>query len=795
MDFPHNLWDLSSTSLPQQITNLDESDFLSILSKQLNPAAVTTQPISAQALAQQINQQQGVSPPVSEESSPSPPTSTNRGLAKSTDAAAGAADGNDMQHKRKKIQRDESDESDSDSDQPPSKSQKEQPGKKGKRKSTGDEARAMKRKEQNRAAQRAFRERKEKHVKDLEDQVSALEQKSTAQATENENLRELLGRLQNENLMLKQSAFTFNFNSAQTPRSTTTPTVSNSRATPSTATSPIDKSPSTAPAASPKDSNPQQQTGGPATNVTGYTPLLSFSSLGSSDNLISMGTPPTTTNNSANNSSSPLTFFSPPPTNAVPSPYTTLASNPMYTSYTDFSAWDQFFQSAALDQTLAGVGSDPSLVSQANPSGSSRMEDLLTTTDHFSELIPFSGFSPTSGNNNSAGMMTGLSPSGSGNSPIDHVATSAKAASQQPTGAAFSLESREAASSNRPSLPARSSSPCGGADPDEAPLAGSSHHNPNMTAMNISKANSVPGPMDHDVTQCPKSKEDLGKIIEQQPVGTLGSVAGLPQPQTFSDKKTMRLKEVWNALKSHPRFEEVDMDELCRELSSKVKCDGGMPGLDESDKPCEELSKLIDAVKAKKAEEAKAAQQVKQQQRVIQSISTGGLPENSMNRSPTTASTNTASPNMMSNFSLFGNSPYNSYLPFAMPQSASSTTSQFTMPQSATTTDFGFDSRRPSLGGAHNSSGSNDAASFMSSGSSNVATPQSHGANGSTPIMVDQSNVGLSQSLTGGVTSGATDSWLAGAFEMPSPNTQFLSFLSSSGGFSPNSYLNIPDKE
>lgn len=25
------------------------------------------------------------------------------------------------------------------------------------------------------------------------------------------------------------------------------------------------------------------------------------------------------------------------------------------------------------------------------------------------------------------------------------------------------------------------------------------------------------------------------------------------------------------------------MDELCRELSSKVKCDGGMPGLDESD--------------------------------------------------------------------------------------------------------------------------------------------------------------------------------------------------------------------
>lgn len=207
-------------------------------------------------------------------------------------------------------------------------------------------------------------------------------------------------------------------------------------------------------------------------------------------------------------------------------------------------------------------------------------------------------------------------------------------------------------------------------------------------------------------------------------------------------------------------------------------------------KPCEELSKIIESVKAKKAEEAKAAQQVKQQQRVIQSISTGGLPESTMSRSPQTASANTASPNMLSNFSLFGNSPYNSYLPFAIPQSASSTTSQFTMPQSATTADFGFDSRRPSMGAAHNSSGSNDASSFMSGSSSNVATPPSQGANGSTPIMVDQPGAGLSQALAGG----ATDSWLAGAFEMPSPNSQFLSFLNG-GAFSPNSYLNIPDKE
>ncbi|EDR15463.1 uncharacterized protein LACBIDRAFT_242593, partial [Laccaria bicolor S238N-H82] len=66
-----------------------------------------------------------------------------------------------------------------------------------------DEGRLMKRKEQNRAAQRAFRERKEKHVKDLEDKVAALETKNEEAVHENENLRDLLTQLQNENLVLK----------------------------------------------------------------------------------------------------------------------------------------------------------------------------------------------------------------------------------------------------------------------------------------------------------------------------------------------------------------------------------------------------------------------------------------------------------------------------------------------------------------------------------------------------------------------------------------------------------------
>lgn len=102
----------------------------------------------------------------------------------------------------------------------------------GGRKSNGDEAsggsggkreqtKAARRKEQNRAAQKAFRERRENKVKDLEGKVAELEQKSYGVSVENENLRAILKRLQEENVKLKQSAFTFSMpmNGQQTGQS------------------------------------------------------------------------------------------------------------------------------------------------------------------------------------------------------------------------------------------------------------------------------------------------------------------------------------------------------------------------------------------------------------------------------------------------------------------------------------------------------------------------------------------------------------------------------------------------
>ena len=56
----------------------------------------------------------------------------------------------------------------------------------------------QKRKAQNRAAQRAFRERKEKHLKDLEDQVEELKKKSDDTSNENVLLKAQVDRLQIE---------------------------------------------------------------------------------------------------------------------------------------------------------------------------------------------------------------------------------------------------------------------------------------------------------------------------------------------------------------------------------------------------------------------------------------------------------------------------------------------------------------------------------------------------------------------------------------------------------------------
>ncbi|KAL1413504.1 DNA-binding transcription factor yap1 [Vanrija albida] len=94
---------------------------------------------------------------------------------------------------------------------------------------------AQRRKEQNRAAQKAFRERREAKVRDLEAKVAELEAKSFGASVENENLRGILRRLQEENVALKQAAFTFsvpfNGNSSTSNNNSTTTTTASAATT------------------------------------------------------------------------------------------------------------------------------------------------------------------------------------------------------------------------------------------------------------------------------------------------------------------------------------------------------------------------------------------------------------------------------------------------------------------------------------------------------------------------------------------------------------------------------------
>ncbi|KAG2229950.1 hypothetical protein INT48_003495 [Thamnidium elegans] len=97
----------------------------------------------------------------------------------------------------------------------------------------------QKRKAQNRAAQRAFRDRKEKHVAELQARIDELERinatKDEDLVKENETLKEMLKQLQQENYALKGAQFTFEFpvHSSDTNTNTNTTTTTTTTTTPS----------------------------------------------------------------------------------------------------------------------------------------------------------------------------------------------------------------------------------------------------------------------------------------------------------------------------------------------------------------------------------------------------------------------------------------------------------------------------------------------------------------------------------------------------------------------------------
>ncbi|KAJ7226107.1 hypothetical protein GGX14DRAFT_423887 [Mycena pura] len=521
-DISSPLWDLSQAT---SFSQLPDDDFLALLQKQFPSNPV---PYSADfsALTGGINPQNisryslsSLTPP-SADSSPSPPQESG---------SKSPEDEHDLKRKA----------SDDDLEEGPSHKAQHtlSNGKKGapsRRKSSGattaDDSRLQKRKEQNRAAQRAFRERKEKHVKDLEDKVAELEAKNDQANSENDNLRDLLSRLQNENVALKQNkqpAFTFTV-----PKSTES--ASDKTGSAFSSTSPL-TSLQSPPVSS---SGPSSASGSSNTNPLDWSSLTTFDPAMLS--LLDDTPQPTATDGAMQMD---FGFGQAGPSSSSPSTgFTTIASNPMFTSFA--SAFDSTPSYQAMPAT-AETSSSPfnfdmaSLSAWSTPNPDNSFEDLFGG---------FMGSNPI--DYNDFNVLMNSSPASS-MSPVSHQVNNM--AGRSPANSTTS-------SSSQSSDPLFNTPRDSGSDSD------------------------IGGESD----ECPKTKEELRSHItssgsspfapESAPVlrKTESSVMceGSAFPQTAASDKNMEILQAWRTVTSTPQFKDSDIAELCSEFSSKARCDG-----------------------------------------------------------------------------------------------------------------------------------------------------------------------------------------------------------------------------
>ncbi|KAJ3905207.1 hypothetical protein F5879DRAFT_1009536 [Lentinula edodes] len=422
-----------------------------------------------------------------------------------------------------------------------------------------DETRLIKRKEQNRAAQRAFRERKEKHVKDLEDKVAALESKNQQATTENENLRDLLSRLQSENMALKEASFTFSV-----PKQPTAST--------STASS---KSPLFAPDNSLFSTLPRITYTAP--DPSKYTNPLDMTSMMSFDpsvlNLLDESPQETATDGAMQMD---FGFGKTNSDEFLPKNYTTIASNPAFFSLT--SAFDHFTPPTNSSSVSGSQSQSPSNNTNDRSPFNFDMSTLTqwptpSSTGHDSgtldDLFGGAGFLNPQQQVDVNSFITGGSPSAV--SPVLH-------------------------HTNNPGY----NSPTTSASSSPA----SHTSDPLFSAREGSSSESEAG---HDDSECPKTKADFIQHIESSGQSSfVDTVANQNFLQTVScnpihinsekngppflstvecdgrttfppvDKsdENVPVLDAWRNITRDPQYKECDIANLCSEFASKARCDG-----------------------------------------------------------------------------------------------------------------------------------------------------------------------------------------------------------------------------
>ncbi|EMD41389.1 hypothetical protein CERSUDRAFT_109986 [Gelatoporia subvermispora B] len=585
MDFQgmNNFWDMSQQ--PAQFSTIPDEDFLEFLNKQF-PASLGGAPVvpALDGTPAVVNPQDLTSllandntPPSSDDSSPSPPSIPQEPSPRSrpqSGASHTERSSSVEQHEDSTLKRKASSES---FEEPSHKSQhtsnqnsaaaspasaKKSTVTSSRRKSTGDpkhdESRLMKRKEQNRAAQRAFRERKEKHVKDLEDKVAALEAKNQLSETENENLRDLLQRLQNENMMLKQAAFTFSVphdNNASAPPSYHTTSQFNF-STPGAGPSRLQQPP------------PPPQ------------PAINFNSLIPFDpNML-------TIDESDNMNVDPFSFGQ----NDSAGGYKTIASNPDFMSFAEPSPWDK--PAFGLSSLTSGNGND----SNGNNGFGSTPFDSWSPPNQWSSPEGASGM-------DALDQIFGGGLLGSGHGNVDFAALAASPPSSISPVSHASLRTNSGTSSKTDSpqngSTPMSSPPSSGASPA---AAGGAQHNRDECPRTKEEVSQMireqgpslfaPSPLGNSVTPpapgmgSPGAEEGAGDqcSMPMAPILRKGTMEGDGSPivmckgsnfpKTEKSDKNVEVLAAWRSITSNPQFKDIDINELCAEFTSKARCDG-----------------------------------------------------------------------------------------------------------------------------------------------------------------------------------------------------------------------------
>ncbi|KAF9124567.1 DNA-binding transcription factor yap1 [Mortierella sp. 14UC] len=423
-----------------------------------------------------------------------------------------------------------------------------------------------KRKAQNRAAQRAFRDRKERYVKSLEDRIKELEDLNPAKgdsklAEENLNLKVLVQKLETENYFLKEQAFTFDFPIAQPglyniAKAGTTSSTSSEQSSPSPVSQPINNPTTTAPAR--KATAP---TGKTFTSTTNAAKPPTYDQLPWS--------PPSSIGDSVPNSPLENTESTPEP--EATTPQTTYIDNAGIVPRTNnnnasvASARDLALFSSLLD----GAGNTYSVVPNLGPSTTSVTNSL-------------SSYSPSTIANHPSPTSTLIATSQHSSSPtIDDLVNNTPLFDAHGN-IQFPVTTTTTTSLGLPSLTYEQTQALftdfrdpsdtrdffapfedpveQGAFPPEA-IGGL--FNDQLFNYTSSFANVASTPAREE------NHEFLGKVTEWT------QKEGLPPLD--ENERALPCPEVWEHIAKHPNFDDADIDDLCAEMKSKAKCSGHGP--------------------------------------------------------------------------------------------------------------------------------------------------------------------------------------------------------------------------